>query len=130
MQKYCMLFRKSVNMKKKKAISYLLKFKIVKEMTYLGVKIALRRLVASYFQNLVEKALNKLNVLGNRFISLEGRIVLVKSAFLSLCILLLMHLLVPMGILNDFDRLCRFFIWHKQDGNQGLHYVAWEVLSK
>ncbi|KAL0923790.1 hypothetical protein M5K25_004562 [Dendrobium thyrsiflorum] len=34
------------------------------------------------------------------------------------------------GILNDFERLCRNFLWHKKDASKGLHYVAWDVLCK
>ncbi|KAL0918953.1 hypothetical protein M5K25_011004 [Dendrobium thyrsiflorum] len=58
------------------------------------------------------------------------RMVLVKYAFLYLPLILLTHSLVPMGILNNFGKMCRNFIRNKQNGNQGLHYVAWDVLCK
>ncbi|KAL0928589.1 hypothetical protein M5K25_000490 [Dendrobium thyrsiflorum] len=69
-------------------------FKVVKEFYYLGVKVALRRLVAADFYFLTEKALRML------------------------------------GILNELDKLCRSFIWNKQDGKLGLHFVSWNNLCK
>lgn len=71
---------------------------------------------------------NRMNTWGHRIISLAERMVLVKSSFISFPMFLSTHSLVPMGILKDFDKMCINFIWHKQNGNQGLHYISWEVL--
>ncbi|KAL0916229.1 hypothetical protein M5K25_013722 [Dendrobium thyrsiflorum] len=73
-------------------------------MTYLGVKLALMRLVLSDLYNLL-KAYSRLNVWGNRFISLSGKLILLKSTFCSLPTFLSTHSLVPMGVLNDLDRI-------------------------
>ncbi|KAL0918933.1 hypothetical protein M5K25_010982 [Dendrobium thyrsiflorum] len=131
MHKYVILLGKFVDLKKKKkAISRMLDFKVVKELSYIGVKVALRRLVAADFQSMLERALNKLNTWSNKFILLEGRLVLVKSVLLSIPIFLATHSLVPMGVLYEIDKMCRDFIWHKKDGKFALHYVAWIVLCK
>lgn len=68
--KYSILFGKFVKIRRRNDLSRLLGFKVVSEMIYLGVKIALKRLVFSNFQNLLEKALSKLNFLGKKFFSL------------------------------------------------------------
>ncbi|KAL0924159.1 hypothetical protein M5K25_004968 [Dendrobium thyrsiflorum] len=90
-------------------------FREMNEVTYLGVKMALRRLVAADFQSLIEKAMVKMNAWSNKFISLKGRMILVKSVILSLPIFLAMHSLVP---------------GNKQKGGNGIHYVSWDVLCK
>ncbi|XP_020704541.1 uncharacterized protein LOC110115611 [Dendrobium catenatum] len=75
---------------------------MVKEINYLGIKMALRRLKTTDFQNLLEVAAGRLNTWGSKNISLEDRIVL----------------------------MCRSFPWSKGDGNAGIHYVSWELLCK
>ncbi|KAH0466354.1 hypothetical protein IEQ34_006457 [Dendrobium chrysotoxum] len=37
---------------------------------------------------------------------------------------------IESGILYEIDKMCRNFIWHKQDGKNGLHYVSRDVLCK
>ncbi|XP_020692129.1 uncharacterized protein LOC110106540 [Dendrobium catenatum] len=103
---------------------------MVKKMTYSGVKIAMRRLVCTDLHGLLDKSLEKINIWGNKFLSLQGRITLIKSVISAFPIFQLTHALVPKSILADIDKLCWTFIWHIQDGKEGIHYVNWEVLCK
>ncbi|KAI0488417.1 hypothetical protein KFK09_028248 [Dendrobium nobile] len=128
--KSLLIFGKHTNRRRKNKISSILQFKVVKEFTYLGVKITLRRKVVSDFQNLMEVASNKLNTWGKNCISLEGKLVLVKSTFLSLPMFLSSISPVPISILKEFDKVCRSFLWNKTNGRTGLHYVSWELLCK
>ncbi|KAI0524574.1 hypothetical protein KFK09_003951 [Dendrobium nobile] len=91
---------------------------------------ALRRLVASDFNYILEKATNKLNVWGKQSISLARKLVLVKSVMAALPVFMAAHSLVPMSILKELDKTCRRFIWDKQGGIHGLHYVALDNLCK
>ncbi|XP_020682073.1 uncharacterized protein LOC110099308 [Dendrobium catenatum] len=128
--KSMILFGKHTNHNMKKKISNFLRFKIGKEMNYLGVKMTLRRLVASDFLKLMEVAANRLNTWGKKFISLEGKLVLVKSAFLSLPMFLSSLSLVPLSILKEFDKFFRGFLLSRNNGSAGLHYASWESLCK
>lgn len=76
---------------------------------YLGIKFALRRMTGSDFHILLEKAIINLNVWGNHFISLAEKLLLVKSVFTSLPTFLSTHSLVPLGVLNYLERMCRDF---------------------
>lgn len=98
-----------------KSISRMLGFKEVKEVMYLGIKIALRRLRVSSFLILLEQDAGKLNIWRNWFISLDGKLLLIESFFLSLLTFLSSHSLVPKGVLEDLDRMCRVFLWNKKD---------------
>ncbi|KAI0496442.1 hypothetical protein KFK09_022759 [Dendrobium nobile] len=51
----------------------------VKEISYLGIKMDLRRLNPSDFQNLLDSAARRLNTRGSKNISLEGRLILSKG---------------------------------------------------
>ncbi|KAI0492223.1 hypothetical protein KFK09_026492 [Dendrobium nobile] len=35
-----------------------------------------------------------------------------------------------MGVLRDLDKLCKNFLWTKQDKSSGIHYVEWKILCK
>ncbi|KAL0927592.1 hypothetical protein M5K25_001777 [Dendrobium thyrsiflorum] len=104
--------------------------KQVKEFHYLGIKVALRRLVWNDFQFIVDKALRMINIWGFKVISLAGRITLVKTILLTYPIFHSTLSLVPKSILLDLEKLCRTFIWSKGNGKKGLHFVKWELLCK
>ncbi|KAL0906038.1 hypothetical protein M5K25_024499 [Dendrobium thyrsiflorum] len=93
-EKSVVIFGKAVPRRKKK-LAALLGFKHVEEFTYLAIKIALRRLVASDFHGIMAHAFDRLNAWGSRFLSIAGRVALLKSSFLALPVFLLAYSLVP-----------------------------------
>ncbi|XP_020694670.1 uncharacterized protein LOC110108384 [Dendrobium catenatum] len=111
-------------------ISKFMGIKLVNEFEYLGIKLALRRLRKEDFQVLLDRSSKRINAWGNKFISLAGRLVLIKSVALSLPLFVMTHSLIRMKILLEFEKMCRDFIWNKVDGNRGIHYVSWEQLCK
>ncbi|XP_020701076.2 uncharacterized protein LOC110113008 [Dendrobium catenatum] len=74
--KSMILFGKNTRKRVQRKMIKLLKFKKVKEINYLGIKMALRRLGPSDFENLLDLAAGRLNTWGSKNISLEGRLVL------------------------------------------------------
>ncbi|KAI0510571.1 hypothetical protein KFK09_011176 [Dendrobium nobile] len=38
------------------------------------------------------------------------------------------HSLVHRSIFYDVDRFCRSFLWHREQGRYGLHYISWNTL--
>ncbi|XP_028550871.1 uncharacterized protein LOC114579679 [Dendrobium catenatum] len=129
-QKSSILFGKSVKRKRKKRLSKILKFKVVQELKYLGINIMQRRSARMDFSHLLNRANEYLNVWGNKYISLAGKILLVKSILSSFPIYYITHSLVLLSLLKELDKMCRDFLWNKQDGSKGLHYISWEVLCK
>ncbi|KAI0529278.1 hypothetical protein KFK09_001825 [Dendrobium nobile] len=89
--------------------------KEIKEFSYLGIKMALRRLGKADFHFLLEKVQSMLNIWGGKFISLAGRLTLVKSVLLSFPTFHSSLSLVPKSILYDIDKQCINFIWSKCD---------------
>lgn len=125
-----MLFGKTIVRMKRKKITNLLGFKVVKELEYLGIQISLRRLMKIDYQNLLNKSLKILSACGNRLISLSRRMILVKTVILTLSFFLSTHSLVHLSILKELDKLCRNYIQDKHDGSHGLHFGAWDALCK
>ncbi|KAL0906360.1 hypothetical protein M5K25_024850 [Dendrobium thyrsiflorum] len=99
-------------------------------MNYLGVKLALRRLVVADFHGIIERTSNRLNVWGNKFISTVGRLQLVNSTCLAIPIFSATHSLIPARVLHVIEKLCRDYIWCKGNGSKGMHFVAWNVLCR
>ncbi|PKU83794.1 putative mitochondrial protein [Dendrobium catenatum] len=79
--------------------------KSVKELNYLGIKIALRRLAAADYSKILEKAASKLDNWGKNFISFAGRVVLIKTVVQALHVFHFSLSLVPMSILRKLDRM-------------------------
>ncbi|KAI0522398.1 hypothetical protein KFK09_004777 [Dendrobium nobile] len=124
--KSAIIFSKKMERRRRMEFSKLMGFMEVKELNYLGIKIALRRLVVTNFSVILEKAIAKLDIWGNKLISMPCRVVLIKTVVLALHIFYSSLSLVPMSILNKLDRLCRDFLWYKKNGNSGILYVAWK----
>ncbi|PKU66362.1 putative mitochondrial protein [Dendrobium catenatum] len=118
------LFGKAVDRANKKKLTRILSFKSVNYWKYLGIKMSLKRLKVADFQDLLAQVMEKLNVWGKKNLSLGGRIVLLKSSLLTLPNFVIMHLVVPKKVLQEIEKLCRNFVWHKSNGERGLHYVA------
>ncbi|KAI0496413.1 hypothetical protein KFK09_022729 [Dendrobium nobile] len=79
---------------------------------------------------IIDKAMSMLGVWGNKLISLAGRITLANSILLSYPSFHSSHSMVPKQTLYEVDKLCRKFIWNKNDGSAGMHYVSWELMCK
>ncbi|XP_020683117.1 uncharacterized protein LOC110100068 [Dendrobium catenatum] len=124
------LFAEAIERARRKKLTRILGFKAVNEWKYLGIKMSLKRLKVADFQDLLAQVLERLNVWGKKNLSLGGRIVLLKSSLLTLPNFVIMHSVVPRKVLQEIEKLCRNFVWHKSNGERGLHYVAWEELCK
>ncbi|KAL0921308.1 hypothetical protein M5K25_008367 [Dendrobium thyrsiflorum] len=115
--KSCILFGSSVRRRRRKAIIQIMGFRSVKEFQYLGIKMTLRS-----FENDQH--------LGGKLISLAGRITLIKSVLLSYSVFHCTNSLVPKGILDEIDKICRRFVWSKSNGKPGIHYVDWKSMCR
>ncbi|XP_028556466.1 uncharacterized protein LOC110116069 [Dendrobium catenatum] len=120
------LFSNSVRQTIGRKIGKKFGIKIVDEFQYLGIRIALRWLVKSDFDFVVDPALEKLNTWSARSLSIAGRMTLAKSSLLSLPTFISSHSLIPKSILYELDRIYRDFIWHHNSETRGLHYVSWD----
>ncbi|KAI0488426.1 hypothetical protein KFK09_028257 [Dendrobium nobile] len=124
------LFGKMVNYPLKKKITKIIGFKEIKEMKYLGIKISLRRSKITDFQDLLSMVMDKLNSWSKKSLSMGGKITLIESSLLYMPNFLITNSLVPKRVLYEIEKLCRSFLWHKNDGIKGMHYVGWNEICK
>ncbi|XP_020677838.1 uncharacterized protein LOC110096301 [Dendrobium catenatum] len=125
-----MIFGKVVSYSMKKRITKVLGFKVIKEIKYLGVKMSLNRLKMADFQETMSNVMDKLNSWSKKSLSLGGKMILIDSSLLSMPNFLITDSIVPKRVLHVLEKICRSFIWHKNDGTNGKHYVAWGDICK
>ncbi|PKU70516.1 Putative ribonuclease H protein [Dendrobium catenatum] len=123
-------FGKVVGYPTKKKITRLFGYKNLKEMSYLGIKLSLKRLKLADFQYMLSNVMDRINAWGKKTLSLGGKITLISSSLLSMPNFLVNYSLVPKKYLYEVEKLCRNFLWHKPSGEHGMHYVAWEDKCK
>ncbi|KAI0503826.1 hypothetical protein KFK09_014769 [Dendrobium nobile] len=127
-QKSGVLFGRSVKKGRRKKICKIMKFRELHEFTYLGTKVALRRLNRASFQFIMDKVLNKLTIWGGKLLSLARKITLVISILHDLPTFNTTLSLVPKQILIEVEKACRKFIWSKGDGTRRSRSVSWKLI--
>ncbi|KAK8945121.1 hypothetical protein KSP39_PZI007763 [Platanthera zijinensis] len=124
------LFNKVTPQWKKARLTHFLGFPRVEEFTYLGIKLALRRLNKSDYADLICKTHTKIQAWGSRHLSLAGRAVLINHSVLASTVFLMSHAQVPKGVLAAVELAARSFLWQRSANNRGMHYVDWASLCK
>ncbi|KAI0529205.1 hypothetical protein KFK09_001752 [Dendrobium nobile] len=102
----------------------------VEEMDYLGIKLALRRLMKKDFTPLLQQARAKTLSWGFRHLSLEDRVILINVVLLPSSVYLVTHMLVPKSVLNDVERVCRSFLWDLDANHKSIYYIVWRSVAK
>ncbi|XP_028551144.1 uncharacterized protein LOC114579729, partial [Dendrobium catenatum] len=128
--KSAVLFSKKCPLWKQRRIARELDFRRVQCLEYLGLQLAMRRLVAADFAKVVGKVTEKVNVWGKRHLSLAGRSTLIRTALLTTPMYLMTHTVIPKGVRDTIERMARRFLWQKDANKRGLHYVQWKELCR
>ncbi|KAK8938531.1 hypothetical protein KSP39_PZI010850 [Platanthera zijinensis] len=124
------LFNNATPQWKKARLTRLLDFPRVEEFTYLGIKLALRKLVKADYADLIRKTHSKIQAWGSRHLSLVGRAVLINHSLLASTAFIMSHSLVPKSVLDALELAARSFLWQRSANNRGLHYVDWASLCR
>jgi hypothetical protein len=97
--------------------------------TYLGVPALSKAPRRSDFQYLVEKVKVKLAGWKAQQLSLAGRITLAKSVIQAIPIYPMLSMKVPIGCLNEIQKIQRPFIWGDSDNKRHTHMVGWNIMT-
>ncbi|KAK8951217.1 hypothetical protein KSP39_PZI003094 [Platanthera zijinensis] len=124
--KSIVVFSKATPSWKADWIARSLGFQRVTKLLYLGVKLAMRKLRAADFSDLLIRIRSKVWAWGNRHLSLAGRTTLIASALLPSA--QFTHEDVPRSAPLSIDKIARFFLWQKDRSTRGMHYVDWPTV--
>jgi len=97
---------------------------------YLGMPFFEGRIKASYWENLLNKIQKKLVGWKSKSLSYARRLNLIKHTLLSISIYLALVFKIPTSIASKIDRMCREFLWSKEEGKKKLALVAWKVICR
>lgn len=72
----------------------------------------------------------KLNGWSSQFLSLSGRLVLLRAVLSAIPIFHMSVFLAPIGVVRDRENLMRGFLWGGREGAKKIHLIAWEQICK
>jgi hypothetical protein len=77
----------------------------------------------------VAKISNKINFWGNRWLSLAGRYILVKSVLEGQTVYWMSLEALPCSVLNKIRKLIFDFLWNGHQNRQRIHLCSWEFVK-
>ncbi|GJS57688.1 hypothetical protein Tco_0652472 [Tanacetum coccineum] len=96
---------------------------------YLGVPITSKRLGIKECKCLTDKVESRVTNWRNKSLTYIGRLMLVALVLESIHVYWASIFLLPMGVINDINRLLKNFLWNQHDGTKGSFKVAWENIK-
>ncbi|GAU37373.1 hypothetical protein TSUD_22470 [Trifolium subterraneum] len=98
--------------------------------TYLGLPVGANPRKESTWKPLLVSLSRKLGVWRNRFISLGGRVVLLKSVMNSIPIFYLSFLIMPTKVWKHIVRIQRNFLWGGASQDRKIAWVSWDNVCR
>jgi hypothetical protein len=97
---------------------------------YMGYFLNLNDYNILYWMWLLKKVEDRISCWCHKWLSLGGRLVLLKSMFESILIYWLSLAHVPKGILDRIRKRCFSFLWSSQKQKEGILFFKWSLLAK
>ncbi|XP_074305322.1 uncharacterized protein LOC141640417 [Silene latifolia] len=97
---------------------------------YLRVPISSKKLSKNEVRKLIDKITAKIRAWGTKHLTYAGRLTLVTSVLHTLHSYWATIFLIPSGIMNNIDRICRNFLWSGKDSYLRAPVVAWDQCCK
>lgn len=74
---------------------------------------------------MIDKIRGRLIAWNSKFLSLGGKMVLLKSVLYALPIYYLSFFKAPASVIGAIESLFRRFLWGGSEGGRKIHWVAW-----
>ncbi|GJW91789.1 RNA-directed DNA polymerase, eukaryota, reverse transcriptase zinc-binding domain protein [Tanacetum coccineum] len=102
-------------------------FKVEKlPIRYLGVPLTSKRLRANECKSLLDKVESRVSSWKKKCLSYAGRIMLVAYVLETIHVYCASVFLLPIGVIEDINKLLKNFFWQQNDGTKGRAKVAWK----
>ncbi|KAL7195785.1 hypothetical protein ACSBR1_035923 [Camellia fascicularis] len=96
---------------------------------YLGMPLGANPKRVSTWEPIIDKVKKRLASWKKRYLSLGGRITLIKSILSSLPLYYMSIFKIPSKVANLIDKYQRSFLWGDSDDKRKLHLLNWEACS-
>lgn len=97
---------------------------------YLGVPLGGNPRRKQPWVPLVEKMRTRTAPWRSKFLSLSGRLVLLKDVISAIPVYYLSIFKAPVGVIGQFEKLMRSYLWGSSEGRRKVCWVAWEQICK
>lgn len=96
---------------------------------YLGLPLLTKRMGKSDYQPLIEKIKKRISLWTNRFLSMAGRLQLIKSVLMSIANFWMSSFCLPGACLKEINSICSAFLWSGPELNTKRAKIAWDVVT-
>lgn len=97
---------------------------------YLGLSLLSKRMGKSDYNVLIEKIRNRISLWTNRFISMAGRLQLIKSVLLSIVNFWMAGFLLPGECIKEINSICSAFLWSGPVLSSRKAKISWEIVTR
>lgn len=98
--------------------------------TYLGAALGGNPKRRSFWNPVLEQMRGKLGLWSSKWLSLSGRLVMLKSVMSAVPIYHMAIFLAPVGIIGEMEKLMRGFLWRRREGGRRISWIAWSQICK
>lgn len=98
--------------------------------SYLGLLVGGNPRLKNFWTPVVERIERRLAGCGKKFLSLGGRVTLIKLVLINLPTYFLSLFAIPNGVANKIEKLFRRFLWGDHLEKRRVHLVAWSEVTK
>lgn len=139
MSEFCVVSRHRINMDKSKMfVSQGVHFNRATELSqklgigltgdlgkYLGVPVLHKRITKGTFKSIVLKTRKKLSAWKCKHLTIAGRYVLIKSVLAVIPSYQMQSMLLPVGTVNELEKISRNFLWAQDSNLWKPHLIEW-----
>lgn len=97
---------------------------------YLGAPLGGNPKKRAFWSPVLERLRIKLQSWDSRFLSLAGRLTLLKSVLSAIPVFTMSVFLAPVGVVGDIEKLMRAFLWGNCSGVKKINWISWEQICK
>ena len=98
--------------------------------TYLGLPVGANPRLEKTWQPLLQLLANRLGSWGNKYVSLEGRVVLLNSVLNAILIFYMSVIKMPVVVWKKIVHLQREFLWGGVKQSRSIPWVSWSVVCQ
>ncbi|KAL9684154.1 hypothetical protein QQ045_021588 [Rhodiola kirilowii] len=99
-------------------------------MNYLGMQVGAKPGSIKTWAPILQKFKSKLASWRSVNLSMAGRVVLIKSALCNLPLFYASMYKIPVGVVQEMEKIQRRFLWGSSEVKRKIHYVGWSKITK
>lgn len=97
---------------------------------YLGIPLCKGKPRKSCWDMIIDKMERRLSTWKGRYLSLGGRVVLIKAILSNLLVYCLSAFKCPVAVIENLEKIQRNFLWYDDSKRRKLYLVSWSQVCK